>query len=508
MKKHLTFILLMVLATITCKAQNERRLALVIGNAEYVGKGNSLRNPAHDATDVATKLQTLDFDVTTLINGSKLQMKDAIHQFGIKAKDYDIALFYYSGHGLQSKGYNYMMPVDAELDSPADIEYACYPLNQLLDKLDESNCPMKIIVLDACRNNPFTKGWYRGNDEEGLASVNPPRGTFITFATAAGSVALDGSGRNSPYTTAFLETLDTPNLSIFDFFNTVGQVVLEKTHGKQDPWTNHSTMKGDFCFNMGTISGTHEGKQETTTIDTQNKQQHEIPVEDNQTDANELYENGVNLFNNKQYQEAEKCLRQSADLGHAEAQFMLGNMYYNGDGGNQNYSEAMKWFRKVADQDYAEAQYNMGIMYFKGYGCTTDYFEAKEWFQKAANQDYAKAQLNLGILYFNGFGVTKDYPEAAKWFRKAADQGDENAQSNLGLMYYLGYGVSKDYSEAANWIRKAADQGLPEAQYNLGSMYENGIGVPKDNSEALKWYIKAKNQGYEAAKQKVADFNK
>jgi formylglycine-generating enzyme required for sulfatase activity len=264
MKKHLTFILLMVLATITCKAQNERRLALVIGNAEYLGKGNSLRNPVNDANDVSTKLKTLGFDVTTLRNGSKLEMKDAIHQFSVKAKNSDVALFYYSGHGLQSEGQNYMMPVDAEPDSPADIEYSCYPLNQLLDKLDESNCPMKIVVLDACRNNPFTRGWYRSSAEDGLASVNPPRGTFITFATAAGSKALDGTGRNSPYTNAFLETLDVPNLTLFDFFNTVGQQVLEETNNRQDPWTNHSTMKGDFCFNRNKESNKPKSKKEST----------------------------------------------------------------------------------------------------------------------------------------------------------------------------------------------------------------------------------------------------
>ena len=248
MKKHL-ILLLMAIAAITANAQTEKRLALVVGNSEYLGKGNSLANPAHDAEDVSAKLNTLGFDVTTLIDGSILQMKDAIQQFSSKAKDYDIAFFYYSGHGLQTKGNNYMMPVDAELDSPADIEYACYPLNQLLDKLDESNCPMKIIVLDACRNNPFTKGWYRGSTEEGLVSVQSPKGTFITFATAAGSVAYDGTGRNSPYTMAFLQTLDTPNLSLFEFFNTVGQLVLDETQNKQDPWVNYSTMKGSFYFN-------------------------------------------------------------------------------------------------------------------------------------------------------------------------------------------------------------------------------------------------------------------
>lgn len=258
------FLILAIIASITCHGQSEKRLALVVGNSEYLGKGNSLANPAHDAEDVSAKLKTLGFDVTTLIDGSLLQMKDAINLFSSKAKDYDIAFFYYSGHGLQTKGSNYMMPVDAEPSTAADIEYECYPLNRLLDKLDESNCPMKIIVLDACRNNPFTKGWYRGSAEEGLASVQSPKGTFITFATAAGSVAYDGTGRNSPYTTAFLQTLDTPNLSLFEFFNTVGQLVLEETQNKQDPWVNYSTMKGNFCFNRNKESNKPKSKKEST----------------------------------------------------------------------------------------------------------------------------------------------------------------------------------------------------------------------------------------------------
>lgn len=231
----------------------KKRLALVMGNAEY-GKGNSLANPTHDAEDVSKRLKALGFDVVTLMDGGLREMDDAVSDIGEKARDYGVTLIYYSGHGLQAKGENFLVPVDAELKSEADVRYKCLNLNLLLDRLEESGCPMNIVVLDACRNNPFTKGWYRGEYKQGLASVSPPKGTYITFSTAAGSVALDGTGRNSPYTTAFLETLEEPNLSLFDFFNEVGMKVLVATNNEQDPWTNHNTMRGRFVFNEVAIT--------------------------------------------------------------------------------------------------------------------------------------------------------------------------------------------------------------------------------------------------------------
>ena len=138
MKKTFTILIIVVLAHITAFAQNERRLALVIGNAEYVGKGNTLRNPVNDANDVSNRLKTLGFDVTTVLNASMLEMDDAIDAFGQKAKNYDVALFYYSGHGLQSRGENYLVPVDAELTTEASIRARCSSVNYLLDLLDES----------------------------------------------------------------------------------------------------------------------------------------------------------------------------------------------------------------------------------------------------------------------------------------------------------------------------------------------------------------------------------
>ena len=172
-------------------AQNEKRLALVVGNAEYLGKGNMLSNPANDATDVSAKLKELGFDVTTLIDGDHLQLDESIEAFATKAEEYDVAMFYYSGHGLQSKGNNYLVPVDAELKSEADVKYKCTDVNHLLSKLEESGCPMKIVVLDACRNDPFTRSWHRSTESSGLSYVNAAMGTVISYATAPGRTAND-----------------------------------------------------------------------------------------------------------------------------------------------------------------------------------------------------------------------------------------------------------------------------------------------------------------------------
>lgn len=225
----------------------EKRLALVIGNSDYP-KGSYLENPVHDADSVAKKLKELNFDVIKITDCTLRDMNEGVKDFAKRATDYDVALFFYAGHGMQSEGENYLIPIDAELETQADVKYNCTSLNYLLDKLDECGCPMKIIVLDACRNNPLARSWSRSIDK-GLAIVNPPKGTFITFSTAAGKTALDGDGHNSPYTTAFIESLEKPNLALFDFFNEVGRSVLAMTDNKQDPWANHSTMGGRFVFN-------------------------------------------------------------------------------------------------------------------------------------------------------------------------------------------------------------------------------------------------------------------
>lgn len=229
-------------------AQNDKKLALIIGNGSYEVP---LKNPVNDANDVYRKLVSLGFDVELMTNLSKRDMRSSISSFADRASKYDAVLFYYIGHGLQVKGENYLVPVDAVLAHETDAEFECESLNHILANLSESDCRMKIVVLDACRNNPFERRWYKSAVSQGLSKVDDYRGTLIHYATAPGSVASDGAGRNSPYTMAFLEILDRPNLSLFEFFNEVSNKVLHLTEGTQEPAISAGALQGNFYFNRG-----------------------------------------------------------------------------------------------------------------------------------------------------------------------------------------------------------------------------------------------------------------
>ena len=210
----------------------------------------------------------------------------------------------------------------------------------------------------------------------------------------------------------------------------------------------------------------------------------------------------------KDYAEAVRWYKKSADQGKDSAQYNLGFMYKNGYGVEKDAAEAVRWYRKSAEQGCASAQYNLGNMYYWGYGVEKDYAEAVKWYKKSAGQGCASAQNSLGDMYYYGYGVEKDAAEAVRWFRKSAEQGCASAQYNLGNMYYWGYGVEKDYAEAVKWYRKSAEQGDADARCSLGFMYRNGYGVEKSKTEALYWYAKAAAQGYEDAKDAIRELRK
>ena len=227
-----------------------KRIALVMGNSNYTNS-SALKNPVNDATDVAKKLEALGFTVIRSLDQSKRGMETAINDFGVKAQGYDVALFFYAGHGISYKGHNYMIPVDANLAAEEDVEYDCTDASRVLAKMDKANCKMKIMILDACRDLPsFARGWHRSvGNSGGFNRMDAPRGTFIAYATAEGDVAQDGKGRNSPFTTALLQTLDVPNLSITELFQEVGDKVVTTTNEKQNPWVS-SSFRGKFIFNQ------------------------------------------------------------------------------------------------------------------------------------------------------------------------------------------------------------------------------------------------------------------
>lgn len=220
----------------------EQRVALIIGNSAYPGVA-ALRNPANDATDMAAKLRKLNFRVTLKTNVGQKDMLRALTDFGDKVQQGGEALFFYAGHGMQVRGKNYLIPIDAEIRSESSVSSEAVDVDQLLDKLAPAR--LSIVILDACRNNPFERRFRGGG--QGLAQINAPTGTLIAYATAPGKVASDGEGRNGLYTAELLAAIDHHGIRIEDVFKRVRANVVRKSNDAQTPWES-SSLTGDFFF--------------------------------------------------------------------------------------------------------------------------------------------------------------------------------------------------------------------------------------------------------------------
>ncbi len=224
--------------------KSERRVALVIGNGAYQ-YAPQLPNPTNDAEDVAQALKMVNFQVTLKTNASLETMADAVYQFGENLKGGGIGLFYYSGHGLQVKGENYLLPVDANLTREDDVKRKAISANDVVEKMGEGKSHLNLVFLDACRNNPFpstTRSMGRG-----LIGMSAPNGTLLVFATNPDNVALDGNGRNGTYTKHLLEEINQPGLEVGMLLRKVRTAVKEETSGQQVPWENGS-IEGEFYF--------------------------------------------------------------------------------------------------------------------------------------------------------------------------------------------------------------------------------------------------------------------
>lgn len=240
---------LLSLLTACPVAAAEKRIALVVGNSSYQNI-TRLDNPKNDASLMADTLSALGF---TLI-GSKAQLDldkaaldSAVQSFGRQIQGADVALFYYAGHGVQVSGANYLVPVNANPTREADVDFQMVDVNLVLRQMQGSGTRLNMVILDACRNNPFGSRGLRGSDG-GLAQMRAPEGTLISYATQPGSVAQDGADGNSPYTKALASTVRLAGLDIFQTFNQVGLAVKRATSGAQQPWVSSSPIDGTFYF--------------------------------------------------------------------------------------------------------------------------------------------------------------------------------------------------------------------------------------------------------------------
>lgn len=262
-----TAILIMLAATNLCIGQSpprqlthevkstNKRIALVIGNGAYLN-ASPLANPVNDATDMSATLKALGFDVISGTNANLVEMRRLIRAFGERLEaQKGVGLFYYAGHGIEARGRNFLVPVDADIKREVETEDYAVDLNAVLRQMDGAGNGFNIVILDACRNNPFARGWNRSGDSGGLANVLAPTGTFIAFAAAPGSTAADGTGRNGVFTSALLESLKRPGLKLEDVFKSTREAVMGRTSNQQVPWDS-SSVKGDFYFSRGSVADT------------------------------------------------------------------------------------------------------------------------------------------------------------------------------------------------------------------------------------------------------------
>lgn len=228
------------------------RLALVIGNGAYANAAQ-LANPANDAADVAQALRGIGFDVIEGRDLDKRAMEEKIVEFGHRLDRIGLALFFYAGHGLQVNGHNYLVPIDARLQRASDLSFETIDVNQVMAQM-EAERRVNLVFLDACRDNPLARSLARSLGQsrsmtvgQGLASIQSAVGTMIAYSTQPDNTALDGTGRNSPFTTALLKHIATPDLEVRSMMTRVRADVLSATHDRQIPW-DHSSLIGDVVL--------------------------------------------------------------------------------------------------------------------------------------------------------------------------------------------------------------------------------------------------------------------
>jgi len=224
--------------------------ALCIGNAVYPEE--PLRNPANDADTLSSKLRVLGFECDHRCDATIKEMHTALREFADGLKDSEVGLFFFAGHGMQIDGDNYLTATDTDFGTEMDAKYSSLPLNKVIEVLEKGGNSTSIIILDACRNNPYERRW-RGVGSRGLAPVYAPKGTIIAFATSPGQVANDGDGDNGAFTAALLKHIGTQNVTIEDLFKRVRNTLSASTSGKQISW-EHTSLMGDFFFNPAVVT--------------------------------------------------------------------------------------------------------------------------------------------------------------------------------------------------------------------------------------------------------------
>lgn len=396
------------------------RVALVIGNQQY-GADKPLPNALNDALLMAKTLSQLGFSVTERHDLGKESMAAAVADFADHIPEGATAMVYYAGHGMQVGGSNYLNPVDMQISSELKTPMRAYALQFLLDRLALAKSAVNIVVLDACRNNPFRQQGstrYRSFTDLGLSQVHAPRGTVIAYSTAPGQLAADGNGVNSVYTQALAHALAQPGAELEDIFKQVGTEVRRKTLDDQIPWYE-SSLTDKYYFQppagVSVVAGkglqpasARSGSAALTQRGSAAPAQPAAPWF-RQLNAKDWSQVDWELQQQLKWTTEEQipALEHKASAGNVLAQTTLGLVYRDGVervqavGSGQvlrmhaNNTKALYWLGKAAEAGFAVAQAELGEMYFSGHGVERSLTRSRHWLEQAAQAEYPRARLDM-----------------------------------------------------------------------------------------------------------------
>lgn len=395
------------------------KFALVVGNGSYREKGADLPNAPRDAALIAQSLKTLGFKVTTASDLTRSDFYARIEQFAETIPQGATALFFYAGHGMQIAGSNYLTPVDMTPTSEQSAPLKAFPVQALFERLARTGAAVNIVILDACRNNPFRPQAavrYRSFSGLGLVRQQAPRGTLLAYSTAPGQAAADGKGENSIYSASLARRLLEPALELEQIFKLTANDVRRRTWDDQIPWYE-SSLSGAYYFlppqDVAVLPGQHLARPLTAKEAT-------------------------------------------VQRGHGPTA-----------------SQEAAWYRQLDEQAWSnldwEIQQRVKHM-------TPD--EVPELEHKATGGSVL-AQTTLGLLYREGVDKGTDFSNgrtfrfkasnrnAVRWLTKAATAGFPIAQTELGEMYYRAHGVARDLTAARYWLEQAATARYPRAKLDL-----------------------------------------
>jgi len=536
---------LAMLLAFAAPALAERRVALVIGNDSYpnLGPGDQLHKAVNDAEAVGDTLEGLGFEVIRGRNLDHGAMLDRLDLLSARLAAGDMAFVFYAGHGVAIDGANYLLPSDIPPDgSERRIKRSAIPEAEIIQTLRERGVRVGVVVLDACRNNPFagpgtraiggTRGLTRPQEE--------PKGIFGIYSAGIGQTALDRLGpqdanANSVFTCALLPVLKTPGMSLIDVAYRVSESVEEqaRTVGHEQTPGYYDQARGRDIYLAGKAGGPETMPAASSTPSTvagtctEAKVHFDVAREIGTAEAYQAFleANGVcppyagyakaliaklatgeitpreaaaskpnaqGIESESQTDVVAECNRLAADprdLALPEGLIGVSN--------DKIETSSVEACQKAVEVEPSNPR--LAAQLGRSLASVGRAADAFRWYYKAAELGHAHAQFIVGYSYDTGNGVESSVEQAMAWYHKAAEQGHLNAQTLLAFKYANGEGVEEDDEQAFEWNRKAAEQGNPIAQFNLGLMYFRGEGVPINNIAAVSWFQKAADQSLSEA---------